>query len=74
MTGFCKMPPARAPVMQNSTSSMPLDLSSISADEFGFRDGSTFFSSSKAKTLFDAQADAFRELSERNSIPPNAST
>jgi universal stress protein E len=46
------------------------DLSSISADEFGFRDGSTFFSSSKAKTLFDAQADAFRELSERNGIPP----
>ncbi|AKV08548.1 universal stress protein [Pseudomonas fluorescens NCIMB 11764] len=46
------------------------DLSSMSADEFGFRDGSTFFSSSKAKTLFDAQADAFRELSERNGIPP----
>jgi len=46
------------------------DLSSISADEFGFANGSTFFSSSKAKMLFDAQADAFRELSERNGIPP----
>ena len=46
------------------------DLSSISADEFGFENASTFFSSSKAKTLFDAQADAFRELSERNGIPP----
>jgi len=46
------------------------DLSSISADEFGFSNGSAFFSSSKAKTLFDAQADAFRELSERNGIAP----
>ena len=46
------------------------DLSSISSDEFGLRDGSTFFSSRKAKILFDAQADALRELAERNSIPP----
>lgn len=45
------------------------DLSSISADEFGFSNGSAFFSSSKAKTLFDAQADAFRVLCERNGIP-----
>ncbi|MBV7572689.1 universal stress protein [Pseudomonas sp. PDM32] len=46
------------------------DLSSISADEFGFSNGSAFFSSGKAKSLFEAQADAFRELSERNGIPP----
>ena len=46
------------------------DLSSISADEFDFRNGSAFFSSGKAKTLFDVQADAFRNLSERNGIPP----
>jgi universal stress protein E len=45
------------------------DLSSISADEFGLRNGSAFFSSSKAKTLFDAQADAFQELAQRNGIP-----
>lgn len=45
------------------------DLSSISADEFGFSNGSAFFSSDKAKTLFDAQADAFRELCERNGVP-----
>ncbi|EJN24469.1 MULTISPECIES: universal stress protein [Pseudomonas] len=46
------------------------DLSSISADEFDFDNSSTFFSSGKAKTLFDAQADAFRELAERNGIAP----
>ncbi|KQZ87788.1 MULTISPECIES: universal stress protein [unclassified Pseudomonas] len=46
------------------------DLSSISADEFGFSNGSAFFSSSKAKTLFDSQADAFRELAQRNGIEP----
>lgn len=46
------------------------DLSSISADEFGFDNASAFFSSSKAKTLFDAQSVAFRELSERNGIAP----
>ena len=46
------------------------DLSSISADEFGFDNATTFFSSSKAKTLFDAQADAFHELAERNGIAP----
>lgn len=46
------------------------DLSSISADEFGFDNASAFFSSNKATTLFDAQADAFRELAERNGIPP----
>ncbi|MEX5669176.1 universal stress protein, partial [Pseudomonas neuropathica] len=42
----------------------------ISADEFGFDNASAFFSSNKATTLFDAQADAFRELAERNGIPP----
>ncbi|MFL1527602.1 universal stress protein [Pseudomonas sp. O230] len=45
------------------------DLSSIGADEFGFDNASAFFSSGKAKTLFDAQGDAFRELAERNGIP-----
>ncbi|MBH3404180.1 universal stress protein [Pseudomonas glycinae] len=45
------------------------DLSSISADEFGFDNASAFFSSSAAKSLFDAQAEAFRELAERNGIP-----
>lgn len=44
------------------------DLSSISADEFGFDNASAFFSSSAAKSLFDAQAAAFRELAERNGI------
>jgi universal stress protein E len=46
------------------------DLSMISADEFGLEDASAFFSSRKAKLLFDAQADAFRELAERNHIAP----
>jgi universal stress protein E len=46
------------------------DLSSISADEFGFDNGSAFFSSGKAKTLFDYQQDAFHELAERNGIAP----
>ncbi|MGE8176823.1 universal stress protein [Pseudomonas fluorescens] len=46
------------------------DLSSISADEFDFNNVSTFFSSGKAKTLFDAQGEAFNELAERNGIPP----
>ncbi|MCL9802359.1 universal stress protein [Pseudomonas sp. AKS31] len=46
------------------------DLSSISADEFGFGNASTFFTPGKAKTLFDAQGDAFRELAERNGIAP----
>lgn len=45
------------------------DLSSISADEFGFDNASAFFSSRAAKSLFDAQAEAFRELAERNGIP-----
>ncbi|HCS46354.1 MAG TPA: universal stress protein, partial [Pseudomonas sp.] len=44
--------------------------SSISADEFGFDNGSAFFSSGKAKTLFDYQEDAFHELAERNGIAP----
>ncbi|UVL01158.1 universal stress protein [Pseudomonas sp. B21-048] len=46
------------------------DLSSISADEFDFDSSSALFSPHKAKTLFDAQADAFRELTERNGIAP----
>jgi universal stress protein E len=46
------------------------DLSSLSADEFDFDSSSALFSSGKARTLFDAQADAFRELAERNGIAP----
>lgn len=46
------------------------DLSSISADEFGFDNGSAFFSSGKAKTLYDYQEDTFHELAERNGISP----
>ena len=46
------------------------DLSSISADEFGFDNGSAFFSSGKARTLFDFQEAAFNELAERNGISP----
>ena len=46
------------------------DLSSLSADEFDFDSSSALFSPGKAKTLFDAQADAFRELAERNGIAP----
>ncbi|AHZ68027.1 hypothetical protein OU5_0948 [Pseudomonas mandelii JR-1] len=46
------------------------DLSSIGADEFGFGDATKFFSSTKAKTLFDAQGEAFNALAERNGIPP----
>jgi universal stress protein E len=46
------------------------DLSSITATEFGFDNAAMFFSSSKAKELYDAQGDAFRELAERNGIPP----
>jgi universal stress protein E len=46
------------------------DLSSISADEFGFDNGSAFFSSGKARTLFDYQEAAFNELAERNGISP----
>ncbi|AZD60931.1 universal stress protein [Pseudomonas chlororaphis] len=45
------------------------DLSSIDPDEFNFDQSSTFFSSSKVKTLFDAQGAAFNELAERNGIP-----
>jgi universal stress protein E len=46
------------------------DLSSISADEFGFDNGSAFFSSGKARTVFDYQEDAFNDLAERNGIAP----
>lgn len=46
------------------------DLSSISADEFGFDNGSAFFSSGKARTLFDYQEAAFNELAEGNGIAP----
>jgi universal stress protein E len=46
------------------------DLSSISADEFDFDSSSALFSPGKAKTLFDAQGEAFRELAERNGIAP----
>lgn len=46
------------------------DLSSLSAEEFDFDSSSALFSPGKAKTLFDAQADAFRELAERNGIAP----
>ncbi|MCF4998413.1 universal stress protein [Pseudomonas syringae] len=46
------------------------DLSSIGADEFGFDNASAFFSSSQAKTLFDAQNETFQALAKRNGIPP----
>ncbi|MBK5300809.1 MULTISPECIES: universal stress protein [Gammaproteobacteria] len=46
------------------------DLSSISSDEFSFENGSAFFASDKAKTLFDFQEDAFNELAARNGIAP----
>ncbi|CRL52147.1 MULTISPECIES: universal stress protein [unclassified Pseudomonas] len=46
------------------------DLSSISANEFGFDNASAFFSSGKAKSLFDAQGQTFRDLADRNGIPP----
>lgn len=46
------------------------DLSSISAMEFGLDNGSPFFSSRTARTLFEAQGDAFNDLAERNGIPP----
>ena len=46
------------------------DLSSISADEFSFDNGSAFFASGKAKTLFDFQEDAFNDLAARNGIAP----
>jgi universal stress protein E len=45
------------------------DLSSITSSEFGFSKGSSFFSSSMAKTLYDIQDEAFNELAERNGIP-----
>jgi len=44
------------------------DLSSITSAEFGFGSGSTFFSSSMAKALFEAQEEAFNALAERNGI------
>lgn len=46
------------------------DLSSISSDEWDMGRGPAFFSSGIAKTLFDAQGDAFNALAERNGIPP----
>jgi universal stress protein E len=45
------------------------DLSSITSSEFGFGSGSTFFSSTMAKTVYDAQGEAFNALAERNGIP-----
>jgi universal stress protein E len=46
------------------------DLSSISADEFNFYNGSALFSSDQVKTLFDLQENAFNELAARNGIAP----
>lgn len=46
------------------------DLSSHQTKEFGFETALTLFSSAKAQALFNAQADAFRKLSERNGIAP----
>jgi universal stress protein E len=45
------------------------DLSMITSSEFGFGRGSSFFSSSMAKTMYDIQDEAFNELAERNGIP-----
>lgn len=45
------------------------DLSSITSSEFGFGRGSSFFSSSMAKTMYDIQDEAFNKLAERNGIP-----
>ncbi|WP_053143842.1 universal stress protein [Pseudomonas sp. P97.38] len=44
------------------------DLSSITAAEYGFGNGSTFFSSTLARQLYEAQGATFQALAERNGI------
>lgn len=46
------------------------DLSSITAAEYGFGSGSTFFSSTLARQLYETQGAAFDALAERNGIAP----
>ncbi|RMM52404.1 universal stress protein [Pseudomonas corrugata] len=46
------------------------DLSSITAAEYGFGNGSTFFSSTLAQQLYESQGAAFDALAERNGIAP----
>ncbi|WP_213153079.1 universal stress protein [Pseudomonas carnis] len=46
------------------------DLSSITATEYGFGNGSTFFSSTLARQLYESQGAAFDTLAERNGIAP----
>ena len=46
------------------------DLSSITAAEYGFGNGSTFFSSALARQLYESQGAAFEALAERNGIAP----
>lgn len=46
------------------------DLSSITAAEYGFGNGSTFFSSALAQQLYESQGAAFEALAERNGIAP----
>jgi universal stress protein E len=46
------------------------DLSSITAAEYGFGNGSTFFSSTLARQLYESQGAAFDALAERNGIAP----
>ncbi|WP_260957721.1 universal stress protein [Pseudomonas citri] len=44
------------------------DLSSITAAQYGFGDGSMFFSSTLAQRLYESQGAAFDALAERNGI------
>lgn len=47
------------------------DLSSITAAEYGFGNGSMFFSSTLARQLYESQGAAFDALAERNGIAPD---
>ncbi|EJL03776.1 MULTISPECIES: universal stress protein [Pseudomonas] len=46
------------------------DLSSMTAAEYGFGNGSMFFSSTLARQLYESQSEAFDALAERNGIAP----
>lgn len=46
------------------------DLSSITAAEYGFGNGSVFFSSALSRQLYESQGAAFDALAERNGIAP----
>lgn len=46
------------------------DLSSITAAEYGYGNGSMFFSSTLARQLYESQGEAFDALAERNGIAP----